>query len=505
MIWRPENDLVRLVIDAPDHPQNLAPSGGSILDFAPVATTSGDQTNAFYQAAGLLPRDAVHYESWREEDQPPLGQNVADAYVAVILRGHLEGDPRVTVVTRYELRPCEPGVRVTTDLYNGAPDANTLYLADGLFWGDNTLAPFVPGEGLGFRLPDLDLLHLDRAWRQWPFLAARSQAPPDVAYAIVPCDCGAGAGFNSTTLSASGLPLAPTLSGDGLHYERFILATPGVGLAPAVGEALRVRDAGSGYSGWVAVTAGVVARRRPHRRGGRGGRPRCCSTSRLPGADPDDEAHRIPWSEAVPKPDGTFYGHAPARPELPGPALRLRAPGGAGDVVRARSDGRRYRRPDADRLGAAAGRRPEDARCRADHGDVCRAGRDSVRSGVEAARGPPSRPVSGVRPHARTAPRKDARLQPRAHRRRHVRFALAGRGLLRLRNAGALRDAGPGRRSRSPLVTTSSAPLRGSGTSRTSSRQGSSRATFTSTAPAATTRRYRTWTGCSRSWRAAST
>src|SRR5579863_1631511 len=67
-----ENDLVRVVLDAPDHPHHLAPSGGAILDFAALtpdpsnpnaAPQYTDETNAIYHAAGVLPRDAVHYES----------------------------------------------------------------------------------------------------------------------------------------------------------------------------------------------------------------------------------------------------------------------------------------------------------------------------------------------------------------------------------------------------------------------------------------------------------
>ncbi len=64
-----ENDLVRVVIDAPDHPHFIGPSGGAIVDLAPLRrgpddqTNPGDQTNAIYHAAGVLPRDAVHYES----------------------------------------------------------------------------------------------------------------------------------------------------------------------------------------------------------------------------------------------------------------------------------------------------------------------------------------------------------------------------------------------------------------------------------------------------------
>jgi hypothetical protein len=197
-----ENDLVRVVLDAPSHPSGLAPTGGSIIDLAPIGMSAGDQLNSIYQAAGLLPRDAVHYESHRIESGDPT-----DMFVAVVFRGHLEADRRVTVVTRYELRPCEPGVRVRSDLYNGTPDPNTFYLADGLLWGDNSAAPFVPGVGLGFRAPKLDLLDVASAWREWPFVAARAQATPDASYAVVPCDRTQSAGFNDPTLTASGLPL----------------------------------------------------------------------------------------------------------------------------------------------------------------------------------------------------------------------------------------------------------------------------------------------------------
>jgi hypothetical protein len=302
-----ENDLIRVVLDAPEHPHYLAPSGGSILDLEPVGVNLGDQTNAIYHAAGVLPRDAVHYESV----DPPLTSTPPGAFVAVVFRGHLEGDRRVTVVTRYELRPCEPGVRVRTDLYNGASDPNTLFLTDGFFWGDNGMAPFVPGEGLGFLEPDLDLLHLSDAWRTWPFLAARSQSPPDTSYAAVSCDRSQGAGFNNTTLSAAGVPLVTTLPGDGFHFERFILATAGPGLAPAVGEALRVRTMVHGDPPAVTVTGRVVANGAPV--DGQSGR----AASLLfyepaVGPDPDDPRRSTPWSEAVPGSDGSFSVTLPA-------------------------------------------------------------------------------------------------------------------------------------------------------------------------------------------------
>ena len=204
-------------------------------------------------------------------------------------------------------------MRVRSDLYNGAPDPNTLYLTDGFFWGDRTLLPFIPLAGHGFRAPEVELLHIDRAWREWPFVAARTQAVPEVAYAAVPCDRAVAAGFNDPTLSAAGVPLAPTLPGDGLSFERFILAAPGPGLAPAVDEALRVRTLVHGDPAAVTVTGRVVTSAGPL--DGRGGR----AASLLfyepaPGADPDDETRRTPRTEAVPGPDGRFQVTLPPEP-----------------------------------------------------------------------------------------------------------------------------------------------------------------------------------------------
>ena len=306
-----KNDQIRLVLDAPDHPHYLGPSGGAILDLAPLDPTSGDQTNTIYQSAGLLPRDAVHYDT--AQILSPPGQLASDpgAYVAVVFRGRLEGDSRVTVVTRYELRPCETGVRVRSDLYNGAPTPNTLYLTDGFFWGDNGLAPFVPGEGLGFIEPNLDLLHIDQAWRQWPFLAARSQSTPQVAYSAVSCDRDQAAGFNSTTLSAAGVPLGVTDPGDGFHFERFIAVAPGAGLEPAVAEALRVRSAVDREPAPVVVTGTVVANAVPvDSQSGRAASLLFYEPAF--GPDPDDPTRRKPWNEAVPLADGTFSVTLPA-------------------------------------------------------------------------------------------------------------------------------------------------------------------------------------------------
>ncbi|HXT99591.1 MAG TPA: CehA/McbA family metallohydrolase, partial [Polyangia bacterium] len=156
-----------------------------------------------------------------------------------------------------------------------------------------------------FRAPELNIRDVASAWREWPFVAARPQAAPNVSYAVVSCDDPSLAGFNDTTLTASGVPLSTTLPGDGIHFERFILAKKGPGLADAVGEALHVRAMVHGDPEPVTVIGRVVA----------GGVPIEPSEGRAAslmfyepalGPDPDDPARRKPWSEAVPSGDGTF-------------------------------------------------------------------------------------------------------------------------------------------------------------------------------------------------------
>jgi hypothetical protein len=172
------------------------------------------------------------------------------------------------------------------------------------------MAPFTPGQGLGFAAPEVDLRHPDRAWREWPLLAARPQGPPDVSYAVVPCDPSRAAGFSSPTLTVAGRPLAPTLPGDGIHYERFIVAKPGRGVEPAVAEALRIRSQVHGDPAPVTVSGRVVSRGLPV--DGQSGRAASLLFYEPAlGTDPDSEGRRTPWSEAVPDPAGRFSATLP--------------------------------------------------------------------------------------------------------------------------------------------------------------------------------------------------
>ena len=187
-----ENDLVRVVLDAPDHPQGLAPSGGSIIDLAPVdADVRAIRSTAFYQAAGLLPRDAVHYETAQIDEH--RRQNVGDAYVAVVFRGHLEGDRRVTVVTRYELRAVRARrARAQRSLQRRARSQHALPHRRLVLGRSHARSLRARRRGSAFARPSWTCCTSISAWREWPFVAARSQASPDVSYAVVPCDRAAG-------------------------------------------------------------------------------------------------------------------------------------------------------------------------------------------------------------------------------------------------------------------------------------------------------------------------
>ena len=307
-----ENDRVRLVLDGLGAPHYISPSGGGLLDFVPRgASGSGDdELNHVYQATGILPGDAVHYTRIEIDDHAPT-------YVAAILRGKLEGRPRVTVVTRYELRPCEPGVRVRTELFHGGREPETFFLSDAFYWGGREVVPFAPAPGRGFLHPDLDLLELGKSFVDHPFFAARPERDGAAAYSAVACGTSGLSGFHSTSISATGLPRTIVMPGDSLSFERFLMVSSGPGLGGAADLALEAREKLHGER-TISIRGRVT---HPD------GRPPELSerTSLLvyapgEGADPDSEKSRTPWTEVVPAADGTFHARVPS-----GKSLRIAA------------------------------------------------------------------------------------------------------------------------------------------------------------------------------------
>jgi hypothetical protein len=232
--WLLENGRVQFVIDALEHPQHLSPTGGAILD----ASTRGgddDSINHVFQAAGALPTDAVRYLHARVIEDNGL--------VALQLDGHLVGDERQRVHTRYELRACEPGLRVRTEMVNGSDDTVVWSNADGYWWGGRSMLPFTPGRNAGYLHPAFGLSTLNDVMKKAPFIVGTSHSEPASAFATIPCNVDALEGFHSDQVSASGTPRRIVPPRDFEVFERFFALAHGSGAAPGVDVALAVRRA----------------------------------------------------------------------------------------------------------------------------------------------------------------------------------------------------------------------------------------------------------------------
>jgi len=228
------NSRVRAVFDALDAPHLLAPSGGSLIDLVPAAG-GADGLNLVYQAVGILPDDAVRYVSVEIDDQRPNG-------ISLVYRGVLDIRPEFSVVTRYELRACEPGLRVRTEFHHGGRDPLTLFPADAFFWGDRGLLPFTPGQDLGFSHPDVELATLGDSFVNTRFMTAAAPGTNDAALALVRCDASLLSGFHSDTISAVGAERRIVMPGDSAAFERFIGVAAGPGHQAAIDVAAAVRE-----------------------------------------------------------------------------------------------------------------------------------------------------------------------------------------------------------------------------------------------------------------------
>lgn len=291
------NDQVYAVIDALDHPHFLAPTGGSIVDLGRVGRPDGSLNNLF-QAVGLLPDDAAYYDT--------VKTLTGDGFAAVQLNGHLDGRPDLKIATRYEVRACEPGVRIRTEVVNMEPEPRSWFLTDAWYWGGRGKLAFTPSPGAGFLHPSFGLSDVLDAFRDVPFMAA-GHAGDEVSYSVVACNREQLAGFQSEDVSAMGTPVRVSMPRDYEVFERFVAVSEGPSISGAADLALDVRKRlwGEEY----AVLTGRVAAEG--------------STAPLPpglgaavlvsegtAATPDGE--RIPWTHALPAADGSFAVRVPA-------------------------------------------------------------------------------------------------------------------------------------------------------------------------------------------------
>ena len=143
------------------------------------------------------------------------GHGRPGAYAAVVFRGHLEGEPAGH--GRHPLRAARLRARRPRShrpLQRRRANRTRCTSPTGCSGATTT-----PGavrarrRGSASARPSWTCATSASAWREWPFVAARSQAPPDVSYAVVPCDRPTAAGFNNPTLTASGVPLDDDAAG----------------------------------------------------------------------------------------------------------------------------------------------------------------------------------------------------------------------------------------------------------------------------------------------------
>ena len=293
------NDRVVAAIDAIDRPRYLATSGGNILD---LGTRGGNDDNLdqVLQSVGILPGDQARWESLEIVEAGP-------GVAAIQVRGTLDGRPGVKIASRYEVRPCEPGIRVRTEIVNLGDDPELWVLSDGWYWGGKATIPFVPARNEGFRHDEIDLETIGDAFREFPFLAGSVFGPPYVSYAEVACNVRTLSGFNSLTASAVGLGKRIAMPRDTAVFERFIAASPRPGVAGAADVALDVRARLFGEKnvtlrGKLVRPGGIVLP-------GEAKGSVVVSEVPRPGAAAEE---RVPWSQALPGADGTFELRLPA-------------------------------------------------------------------------------------------------------------------------------------------------------------------------------------------------
>lgn len=294
------NGFVDVVIANLGTQNYLDPNGGSVLDLAPRGQAK-DTVNNIFQVVGVLPRDAAYYTKLEIIDERP-------ARVAVQVKGTLDGIPNVPIITRYELTPCDRGLRVRTEILNGTTDTQTWSLVDGFYWSGRESLPFSPAPGSGFVHPSFGLTTINGAFKLFPFFAAAGHSSDEKISSIAMASCTEKSleGFHSDQISAAGLPRQVVPPRGSLVFERYHTVADAKDVAGAADLALEVRQQVLGEK-YVTLT-GKVERMG----GGAFDAERQASVLVVEGTLTMDAGARIPWTQVVPKADGSFSARVPA-------------------------------------------------------------------------------------------------------------------------------------------------------------------------------------------------
>jgi hypothetical protein len=292
------NDRAVAVIAGVGTSHLLDPGGGSLLDLS-ARGKNNDGLNQVLPVVGILPADAVHYTSMELIDERPRR-------VAVQLHGTLDGRPEFPIHTLYEMRPCEPGIRVRTEVLNASVDPQLWALADGFYWSGREALPFTPSKGAGYVHPSFNLLTIGDAFRKFPYLTAALASDPASSYAHVACgEANLLEGFQSDQISSSGLPRTVVPPRDYLVFERFLAVSERGDVASAADLALELRQKLHGEK-YVTLTGTVNRREAPLG----AGREVSVLISEGDLAAPVDT--RIPWTQVTPDREGRFQVRVPA-------------------------------------------------------------------------------------------------------------------------------------------------------------------------------------------------
>jgi len=287
------NGRVTAVISALDAPNDLAPTGGNLIDFGPAGGI--DDITLNYQIAGILPADAFAYTS--------IDTHQNTDSVSITLRGTLDGRKDVPVVTHYELSSCDPGIRVHSELFNGSADKEAFFIADGMHWGKRRVAPFAPLRGQGYDQPALSLLDLSAQWSPLDFVGGATPDNDTPSYGALACNRDQLYGVNSLELSALGTPIEYVEPGDTVVLERMLVTGgTGNGAAPAIDQILLARAQLFG-STTQTVSGRIVAGGMPF-----GGDVRRASIL--------IRVSDRPITSVIPAADGTFSASVPANEPL---------------------------------------------------------------------------------------------------------------------------------------------------------------------------------------------
>jgi hypothetical protein len=282
----------------------LDPNGGSILDLSSrtggVSDNNDSITNIF-QVAGILPRDAIFYESLTMIDESPTR-------VAVQVQGRLDDkNLHGRVSTLYEMRPCEPGIRVRTELINEGFDTQLWFLSDTWYWSKREPLPFAPYAGGGLTHAGFGLLTINDAFKSFPYMSASMHSAPYASYSEVACNQPSMEGINSETVSAIGAPgrtIVPPR--EYVVFERFIAVTPDDDAAGATNVSLEVRKQLFGES--YATVSGKVTRVGALTLGNE----REVSLLISEGTQTTAAEQRIPYTQVVPDGAGNYSARVPA-------------------------------------------------------------------------------------------------------------------------------------------------------------------------------------------------